>query len=126
MAPILISFLNEINLICGILRIDTNDTLTGEDISRMYDILQTELNIPFKENGKVRVSQVISSLSEIFGEIASVSMDLNMQYYGEEDIEDMLSQLDQRIVVYFNIGDYVFLDCEGSQQRIEALINTYQ
>jgi uncharacterized protein (UPF0147 family) len=126
MAPILISFLNEINLICGILRIDTNDSLTGEDISRMYDTLQTELNMPFKENGKVRVSQVISSLSEIFGEIASVSMDLNMQYYGEEDIEDMLSQLDQRIVVYFNIGDYVFLDSEGSQERIETLINSYQ
>ena len=125
MAPISISFLNEYNLICGLLTINTNDTLTKDDISNMYYILQTELNIPFKETGKIRAVEVIESLRENFGEAASVTMDMNIHYYGVEDIEDMLSNLQQRIVIYFNVGDYVLLDSEGSQTRIKELIDTY-
>lgn len=125
MAPISISFLNEYNLICGLLTINTNDTLTTDDISNMCDLLQTELNIPFKETGKIRVSEVIECLRESFGEAASVTMDMNIQYYGVEDIEDMLNNLQQRIVIYFNVGDYVLLESEGSQTRIKTLIDTY-
>lgn len=125
MAPISISFLNEYNLICGLLTINTNDTLTKDDISNMCDLLQSELNIPFKETGKIRAVEIIESLRESFGEAASVTMDMNIQYYGVEDIEDMLNNLQQRIVVYFNVGDYVLLDSEGSQTRIKTLIDAY-
>ena len=120
-----VSFLNQYDRLCGIFQIVVvDDMLSKENIASIVSILQTDLNNPFQETGKIHLN-VIDNIKEILGESGNVTLDLNIQFYGVEDIEDMLVNDiggKHKIVVWIKQNNFVDVEEEGSYNKIESII----
>jgi predicted RNA-binding protein len=121
-----ISFLTNFNSICGIFDIKMNDVLSKQNIESMFTIIQTQFVSHYKETGKIKAKDILGSLEENFGEVCNISLDLNLQFYGEENIGDMLSEIDgENKVIFFMDHDnknFVDFNEEGSQNKIEEML----
>lgn len=124
-----ISFLTNFNSICGIFDLKMKDVLSKQNIDSMFTIIQTQFVSHYKETGKIKAKDILGSLEENFGEVCNISLDLNLEFYGEETIEDMLQDMTQNgeenKVIFFMDNDnknFVDFNEEGSQNKIEELL----
>lgn len=122
-----VSFLTEYNTLCGIFEITLhNQFLTKENIHSMVNI-NIDLNNTFKQTGKLNSKHVLEQLQNIFGESANIILDLNIDYYGDQEIEHMLLNEiggEHKIIISINDDFLNFIDIleEGSQHKLQNII----
>lgn len=127
MMNIEVSFLTEKRTFCGVFKISFWESISHDNISDMVSLLQIDLNNNFRDTGKINSSDTLEKLQNIFGESAVVSLDRNLLFYGDDDIEDMLLNEiggEHKVVLVFNnnVLRYVDVDEEGSGNKIEEII----
>lgn len=122
-----VSFLTQYNTLCGIFEISVNNHfLSKENVSSMVNI-NIDLNNSFNETGKIHSRYILEQLQNVFGESANIILDLNIDYYGDNEIEDMLlNEIGGRHKLIISVNnDFInFVDVveEGSQDKVENII----
>ena len=96
------------------------------------DIIHSELLYSFIETKQIFIDPCITSLQSIFGESASICLDLNLTYYGLEYTESILAEWNEnsyepKLALCLsnditNITNIILAEEEGSVSILEALI----
>lgn len=126
MTNIDVVFRDDGGFLCGLMCIKLHSSITRYRIVDMIDYLQTNLEEPYKQTGKIfYIEDVTRHLQEMFGEGANITLDLNIVTYGTDEIErDILyDSSSQNLAVFIN--DYtqtILLQQEGSSVVIEDML----
>lgn len=120
-----IAFQNEYDALCGMLNIEFLHTISRQNILSFIDVLQLELEQPYKNQGVIMTPQIIQLIQNIFAESAIVRIDENLKEYGVENIKEMLDEFQQKLVLFFKNDKIVELEQEGSSNIIEELLEEY-
>lgn len=123
-----IGFTNQYNQKFGIFDIKFNNThhLTENKLSELFYIIQTSVNEPFKETGKLYVYEVLNQLKNLLGELAEITIELNVEYYGVNYSEDILGEWSETYEPLMGIwtkDNFVLLDQEGSTSIFLSFLN---
>jgi hypothetical protein len=126
---VFIAFTNQFNQIFSIFDIHFNNQISQEKLSEFFNIIQTKISQPFKENGKLNLYEVLSNIQNILGESASINIDLNVDYYGVEYSENVLSEWSETyepsLGIFVKNDKFVFFEEEGSVSIFQNLLDTY-
>lgn len=115
-----VSFYNTDNQrpqIISVFYINIKNQLNQDNISSIFSIIQEEIYEPYIESGKIKVYETLPVLQEVLGESANVTIDLNLDYYGPEYSESILTEWNTRKLVFhtsYGCDNYVTLEEEGS------------
>lgn len=115
-----VSFYNTDNIrpqILGVFYLHINNNLDQDKISRVFDIIQREIYEIYNDTGKIKVYETVPMIQEILGESGKVAIDLNLDFYGPEYTESILTEWETRKLVFhlsYEMCDYVMLEEEGS------------
>lgn len=122
-----IAFRNDYGNLCGILNITISNSISHENLLRIIEILQTQLDIPYKTNGVINAPVLVEQIQNISGESCVVRLDQNLEAYGVDEILEMLEFSDQKLVVFKDCDTHlaVSLDEEGSSSMIEEMLVNY-
>jgi hypothetical protein len=125
-----IGFTNQFDTKLGIFSLEFNnlDQITENKISEFFYIIQTHIDNPFKQTGKIHVYEIINQLKNLFGESANIDIDLNLFHYGVDYIESILEEWSEtcepRIGLWINSEKTVFIDQEGSVSIFQSFLNS--
>lgn len=127
-----IAFTNQYSKKLGIFDINFNDIhhLTEDKLSDLFHLIQTSINEPFKDTGKLHVYDVINQLKNLLGELADINIDLNLDFYGVNYSEDILGEWSEtyepRIGIWTGNDKFVLLDQEGSTSIFLSFLNNFE
>ena len=121
-----IGFSNKYERFIGIFFITFKDRPNTEHLERMINVIHNEFSPYYIEHKKI-FHQSIESLRSIFGESATVSLDLNLLYYGIEYTESILREweeleYDRKISIHLSNDTFVFPEEEGSVSILASLL----
>lgn len=123
-----VSFYNTDNRqpqIIGVFYINIKNQLNQDNISSIFSIIHEEIYEPYIELGKIKVYETLPVLQEALGESANVTIDLNLDYYGPEYSESILSEWNTRKLVFhlsYECDNYVMLEEEGSMNILYNIL----
>lgn len=122
-----IAFRSDYGTLCGMLNITISSSISRENLLRILEILQTQLETPYKTNGIINAPVLIEQIQNISGESCIVRLDRNLEAYGVEEILEMLEVSEQKLVVFKECDTHlaVSLDEEGSSSMIEDMLVNY-
>lgn len=103
--------------ILGIFYVQINNQLSQDKIYQIFDIIQREIYEPYNDTGKIKVYETAPLIQEILGESGKVAIDLNLDYYGPEYSESILTEWNIKKLVFhlsYEVCDYVMIEEEGS------------
>lgn len=124
---ITLSFFNsDINRpqIISIFYIEIYNYLSRQKITEIFHTIHSEILQPYYETSKIRAYESIPLLQELLGESGRISIDLNMDYYGPEYSESILSEWENKQLIIHsstNQEDMVFFESEGSLSIFENI-----
>lgn len=111
--------------IIGVFYINIKNQLNQDNISSIFSIIHEEIYEPYIELGKIKVYETLPVLQEALGESANVTIDLNLDYYGPEYSESILSEWNTRKLVFhlsYECDNYVMLEEEGSMNILYNIL----
>jgi len=122
-----IAFRSDYGTLCGMLSITISSSISRENLLRILEILQTQLETPYKTNRIINASDIVEQIQNISGESCVVRLDQNLEAYGVDEIREMLEFSDQKLVVFKDCDTHlaVSLDEEGSSSIIEEMLINY-
>jgi hypothetical protein len=124
-----IAFTNQFDRIFGIFDIHFNDIrqISQEKLSQLFDLIQTTIGQPFKNDGKLKVYESLEYIQNILGESAVINVDLNVDCYGVEYSENVLGEWSEtyepRLGIFIRNDKFVHFDQEGSISIFHSLLN---
>ena len=132
---VFIAFTNQFGHILNIFEIcfdniDNISSISQQKLYELFNMIQTLINQPFKETGKIKLDESLGQIQNTLGDTGVVVIDLNLDFYGIEYSESILSEWSHTCeprLGFFNRNDnFVQLDQEGSLSLFHSLIiNNY-
>ena len=110
-------------LCCGIYDISIHSRLSTEEVQTMLRILRTELIEPIERNHEdARVYSTLDRLQNMFGEVATVTVDANIERYGMDQFIHFIGS-DTPVFIISTLERDVTIQEEGSVAHIEHLFH---
>lgn len=107
--------------IIGVFYFYINNQLDQDKISKVFDIIQREIYDTFNDTGKIKVYETLPIIQDVLGDSGKVVINLNLDYYGTDYSESILSEWETRKLVFHiadlsspGMNDYVMIEEEGS------------
>lgn len=106
--------------------------LDQDKMSKVFDIIHTEIYETYNDTGKIKVYETLPIIQDILGESGKVAIDLNLDYYGPDYSESILSEWETRKLVFHmtdilspGINDYVMIEEEGSLSILYDMLQEF-